>query len=42
MKKFLVAVVFLSFTAILLSSCGAARYGAGEGCPTTNPRYFRG
>lgn len=39
MKKFLVAVVFLSFTAILLSSCGAARYG---GCPTTNPRYFRG
>ncbi len=42
MKKVFIALVFLSFTAILLSSCGASRYGAGQGCPTTNPRYFRG
>ncbi|HPH24201.1 MAG TPA: hypothetical protein PLW32_09970 [Chitinophagaceae bacterium] len=42
MKRVLIAMVFVSFLAIVLASCGAARYGAGKGCPTTNPRYFKG
>jgi len=42
MKKVFIATIFVSFVAILLTSCGAARYGAGKGCPTTNPRYFKG
>jgi predicted small secreted protein len=42
MKRIFVAVVLVAFTAFLLTSCGAARYGAGKGCPTTNPKYFRG
>lgn len=42
MKKLFIALVFVSCTAMLLTACGAARYGHGKGCPTTNPRYFRG
>lgn len=42
MKKVLIAIAFVSFAAIFITACGTARYGAGKGCPTTNPRYFRG
>jgi predicted small secreted protein len=41
MKKALVAVLFISFVSVLASSCASTRNGAGKGCPTTNPRYFR-
>ncbi len=38
----MIIVLLASFVSTLLISCGSARYGAGKGCPTTNPRYFRG
>jgi ABC-type transport system involved in Fe-S cluster assembly fused permease/ATPase subunit len=39
MKKALLIIVFFAFTAAVLSSCASTR---GKGCPTTNPRYFKG
>lgn len=40
MKKVLLTIVTVSLVAVLFSSCASQR-GAGKGCPTTNPRYFR-
>jgi|GEM_PF-1971458 len=42
MKKVLVAVLVVSFLSALLTSCTGSRNAAGRGCPTTNPRYFKG
>ena len=42
MKKIFITLVFVSIVAALFTSCASSRYGAGKGCPTTNPRYFRG
>jgi len=37
-KLFIIAVLF-AFTGAVLTSCASSR---GKGCPTTNPKYFRG
>jgi predicted small secreted protein len=42
MKKLLIAVLIVSVVSTVLVSCAGSRGGAGKGCPTTNPRYFRG
>ena len=38
MKKVISIVIFAVIVSTVISSC-AARH---SGCPTTNPRYFRG
>jgi hypothetical protein len=39
MKKILLAIVFISFVAAVMSSCSGSRRGMG--CPSHNSRYFR-
>ena len=39
MKKALLIIVFFAIAGATLSSCASTR---GRGCPTTNPRYFKG
>jgi len=39
MKKIIVAIILAGFTMLFLSACASVK---GRGCPTTNPRYFRG
>jgi predicted small secreted protein len=39
MKKTIIIIVLFAFTGAVLASCASSR---GKGCPTTNPKYFRG
>ncbi|MFP5039955.1 hypothetical protein [Parasediminibacterium sp. JCM 36343] len=40
MKKVFFLFAILLGVTLMVSSCSSSRYG--KGCPTTNPRYFRG
>lgn len=39
MRKLILIVALFAFTGAALTSCASSR---GKGCPTTNPKYFRG
>jgi hypothetical protein len=39
MKKISLILLIAISTALVFSSCASVK---GKGCPTTNPRYFRG
>jgi len=39
MKKIVLFLLITGFATMLFSSCASEK---GRGCPTTNPRYFRG
>jgi len=39
MKKIIFIFSIVSIT-LMVSSCATSKYG--KGCPSTNPRYFRG
>jgi hypothetical protein len=39
MKKITFILLIAGFVAVCFASCASEK---GRGCPTTNPRYFRG
>jgi predicted small secreted protein len=41
MKKVIFVAALVICISTLFASCGGSRGGAGKGCPTTNPHYFK-